>query len=134
MVKKSLWIFFLSQSEEMISCCKLNHFLWNKQHHHRVCSYHNGLGYNFQSEFQKIGLNHTISFLKCQSYQNLLVFCHWGKRGRGWWNGSFLNPDWKLYKVLFWSKKLSTWSYTILSINFDINSKREMGLKFSGLV
>ena len=46
----------------------------------------------------------------------------------------FLNLDWLLYKILFWSKKLSTWSYTILSIIFGINGKREMGLKFSGLV
>ena len=29
---------------------------------------------------------------------------------------------------------LSTWSYTILSITFDINGEREIGLKFSGLV
>ena len=46
----------------------------------------------------------------------------------------FLNLDWLLYKILFWSKKLSAWSYTILSITFDINDKKEMGLKFSGLV
>ena len=46
----------------------------------------------------------------------------------------FLNSDWSLYKILFWSKKLSTWSYTILSITFDINGKREMGVKFSGVV
>ena len=29
---------------------------------------------------------------------------------------------------------MSSWSHTILSIAFDIKGKREMGLKFSGLV
>ena len=35
---------------------------------------------------------------------------------------------------IIWSKNLYTWSYTILSITFNINGKKEMGLKFSGLV
>ena len=92
MVKNFIWIYFLSQREEIILCCKLNHFLWNKQHHHHVYSYQNRLDHNFQFEFLKI-------LWSSNALYGIL---------RKWAQEFFIKKKWEILKRRLLKYKLST--------------------------